>query len=91
MVCSVTAGDRHPQDQSDHAVHLLLLAQPGQLCEVGDPPGVEEEPQLVSVVTSQTLDNTAQVSFHEDPGCWGVGTEPAGEGKFEMECFIICQ
>ena len=91
MGSSLTAGDGHPQDQSDQAVHLLLLAQPGQLAQVGLPAGVEEEPQLVPVVTGQTLDNTAQVSLHEDPACLGVGTEPADEGKFETECFKICQ
>ena len=83
VVCSVFAGDGHPQDQSDQSLHLLLHTQPGQLVEVGQPPGGEEESQVVSVVTSQTLNHPAQISLHEDPGCQRVGTEPGSEGKFE--------
>ena len=83
VVCSVFAGDGHPQDQSDQSLHLLLLAQPGQLVEVGQPAGGEDEAKVVSVVTSQTLDHPAQISLHEDPGCQRVGPEPASEGKFE--------
>ena len=89
--CSVTARDRHAQDLSNQSVRLLPHPQPGQLGQVGHPPGGEEESQVVSVVASQTLDYTAQISLHEDPGCHGVGTEPESKGKFETECFQICQ
>ena len=83
VVCSKFAGERHPQDQSDQSLHLLLLPQPGELGEVGHPGGVEEEAQLVSVVASQSPQHPAEVSLHEDPGCERVGPEPARQGKFE--------
>ena len=83
VVCSVFAGDGHPQDQSDQSLHLLLLPQPCEMGEVGYPGGVEEEAQLVSVVASQSPQHAAEVSLHEDPGCERVGPEPARQGKFE--------
>ena len=91
MFSPLTGGDGHPKDQSDQSVHLLLQPQPGKLSEVGHPPGGEDEAQVVSIVTCQTPHNTGQISLHEDPGCQGVRTEPAREGKFETECFQICQ